>query len=215
MEDFFINFNQYWELFPFRGYEAIFLFAFLEAFAFIGILFPGTVIIVLVGFLSYLGQFDVALVFAAAVLGALGGDIASYYLGKKRGLDLKFGHRGIFKYLYLPEAGTFLLDRGVFSVIAGRFIGPTRAFVPFYMGAAGEKEKKFILADIAGVLIWAAFYLMLGSVFGNSYEYLKRFINGLEFFVALTVVLTIGSLVLTKIFKKKLPGANVNKQPGE
>ncbi len=202
-----------WEYFPLRGYEAIFLFAFLEAFAFIGIIFPGTIIIVLIGFLSYIGQFNFWLAFCAAVLGALVGDIASYYLGKRKGLDLKIGQKSIFKYLYVPEAGGFLLDKGTLSIIVGRFIGPTRAFVPFYMGAAGEKEKKFIISDIIGVLIWAAFYLLLGFFFGNSLHYLRGLISGLEFFIVLFLIFTIAPFVLTKILKKKLPPqGKVNKE---
>ncbi|NQT49283.1 DedA family protein [Candidatus Kuenenbacteria bacterium] len=205
MEEFLTNIYHYINYLPLKGYGVIFLFSFLEAFAFVGILFPGTIIIVLIGLLSYLGHFNIALAFAAAVLGALAGDLGSYYLGKKKGLDLKLGDKGIFKFLYMPEAGEFLLEGGGISIITGRFIGPTRAFVPFYMGAAGEKEKKFIIYDVVGVLVWAAFYLMLGYVFGNSYEFVKQFISGLQFFVILFIVLTVGSLVLTKLFKKKLP----------
>ena len=205
IQDFFANINQYISYLPLGGYGVIFLLAFLEALAFIGVLFPGTIIIVLVGFMTYMGHFNLALAFLACVVGALAGDLVSYYIGKKKGLDLKLGDKGIFKYLYFPDAGDFLLDKGSISIIIGRFIGPTRAFVPFYMGAAGEKEKRFIWYDVIGVLVWAAFYLLLGYVFGNSYELLENFINGFEFFIILFMVLTIGSLLLTKLFKKKLP----------
>jgi membrane protein DedA with SNARE-associated domain len=204
IENFLQHIQSYLEVLPFDGYGIIFLLAFLEALAFVGVLFPGTIIIVFVGFLAYGGVFDLEWAFVLCVVGALIGDLISYYMGKRKGLEPKISSKSIFKWLYIPEAGTFLLSQGGLSVVLGRFLGPTRSFTPFYMGAAGEGEKKFILYDFLGVLIWAAFYLMLGYVFGNSYELIKSFIGLIMFFVALLMVLTIGPLVLAKIYKKKI-----------
>lgn len=156
------------------------------------------------GFFCYTGQFNIFVSFAMAVLGAGVADILSYYMGRYKGLDLKIGKKKLFRFLYLPEAGDFLLNRGGLSIVIGRFIGPTRAFVPFYMGAAGEKERKFIFYDILGIIIWAMFYLLIGFVFGKSYELLRNMMSVFAIFIVFVIMLTVSPLIFTKIFKKKL-----------
>ena len=204
MEQFFFNLDQYFNLFPLKGYELVFLAAAIESLAFIGALFPGTVILVAIGLFCYLGYLKLYLVFPITIIGALLGDLVSYYVGKKKGLELKLGQKSIFKYLYLPEAGDFLLANGGLSIITGRIFGPTRAFVPFYMGAAGEKERKFIIYDVIGVTVWASFYLFLGYAFGDSYQFLKHFINSVELVIIALVILVVGPLIIARIFRKKV-----------
>jgi membrane protein DedA with SNARE-associated domain len=214
MEQFFFNFDQYLNLFPFKGYELVFLAAAIESLAFIGALFPGTVIFVAIGLFAYLGYLKLYLVFPITIIGALLGDLISYYVGKRKGLELKLGQKSIFKYLYLPEAGDFLLANGGLSIITGRIFGPTRAFVPFYMGAAGEKERKFIIYDIIGVTIWASFYLFLGYAFGDSYNFLKHFMNTVELVVIALILFIVGPLIIARIFRKKVikPQTKIEKE---
>ncbi len=184
-------------------YPLILLFSFLESLVFVGVIFPGTILIV-VGYLCYLGQVHFSLAFVFAIAGAILADIMGYYIGRRKGLDLKIGQKSIFKHFYHPEAGKLLLDGGGLSIIVGRLIGPTRAFVPFYMGAAGEKERRFILYDLAGVIVWATFYLLLGYLFGDSYELVKKFISGLEFLIIALIIFFSCSYFVARVFKKKL-----------
>lgn len=195
----------YREMLPLNGYEVIFIFSFLEAVAFIGVLLPGTIVIAMFGFFVYLGEFNFAVTFVLCVIGALFGDLVSYYFGKRKGMEIKLGQKSIFRYVFMPEAGQFLVEQGGLAVIAGRFIGPLRAFVPFYIGAAGGKEKMFILYDLIGVLAWSAFYLVLGAVFGSSYEILKNVMNDFEFFGGIFALLVIVPLIAARLFRKKLP----------
>ena len=203
MEEFLANLGQYVQRLSFWIYPLILLFSFLESLVFVGLLFPGTILIV-VGYLCYLGQVHFSLAFLFAIVGAILADITGYYIGRRKGVDLKLGQKSIFKYCYHPEAGKLLLDGGGLSIIVGRLIGPTRAFVPFYMGAAGEKERRFILYDLAGVIIWATFYLLLGYLFGDSYELVKKFVGGLEFLVFAIIIFSVCSYIVARIFKKKL-----------
>ena len=204
IKEFFTGLTPYLQYFPLQGYELIFLLCFAEALAFVGVLIPGTVLTIFIGFLAYLGEFNMALAFVAAVLGALAGDVVSYYWGKRAGLDLKLGQKSIFKYLYIPEAGDFLLKSGGFGIVTGRFLGPTRAFVPFFLGAAGEKERKFFFYDFIGVLIWAAFFLYLGELFGNGYDYFRGFLDDVQLVVIVLLVIIIGPLLVSRFFRKEI-----------
>jgi len=186
------------------GAWIVFVLAILESLPFIGALVPGTIIIVFVGFLAYIFELNLFLVIGGAVLGAVVGDIIGFYFGRVKKKEYVWAHKFIFKYLYIPEAGRFLLDKGGFSIVLGRLLGPTRAFVPFYMGREGEKEDRFWMYDIIGAMIWAVFYVILGYMFGTSYDLLEKYLNGFGLFVGLLMILIIGPFVLTKIFKKKI-----------
>ena len=186
------------------GSWIVFVLAVMESLPFIGALVPGTIIIVFVGFLAFVFNLNLGLIILGAVLGAVVGDVIGFYFGRVKKKEYAWAHKFIFKYLYIPEAGRFLLDKGGFSVVLGRLLGPTRAFVPFYMGREGEKEDRFWLYDILGAIIWAVFYVMLGYMFGTSYDLLQKYLNGFSMFIVLFVILTVGPFVLTKIFKKKI-----------
>lgn len=215
IETFLSEIHVYSAMLPLKGYEIIFIFSFLEAIAFIGVLLPGTIVIAMFGFFVYLGQFNFAVTFTLCVLGALLGDLVSYYFGKRKGLEIKLGQKSVFRHVFMPDAGAFLVEQGGLAVIAGRFIGPLRAFVPFYIGAAGGKEKMFILYDIIGVLAWSAFYLVLGAVFGSSYEILKNIMNDFEFFGGIFALLVIVPLIIARLFRKKLPEITASKTTGK
>jgi len=204
IENFFMNLEKWSNHFPFGGYEVIAVFAFIESLAFLGVLFPGSFIMVLFGYLCYLKHFDIFLVFSFVCFGALFGDLFSYWLGKKKGLDIKLGKSWIFNKIYFPEAGDYLLKKGPITVVLGRFIGPTRAFVPFYLGAAGQEKKRFLVYDIVGVIFWAVAYLMLGYIFGGCYDSIKNFIKDIDFFVILAFIFVVSPYLFIKIMKKKI-----------
>jgi membrane protein DedA with SNARE-associated domain len=73
----------------------------------------------------------------------------------------------------------------------------------------------FILYDLIGVLAWSAFYLVLGAVFGSSYEILKNVMNDFQFFGGIFALLVIVPLIAARIFRKKLPEIVETKQKHE
>lgn len=186
------------------GAWIVFLLAFFESLPFVGAIIPGTIIIVFVGFLVSIFNLNIYLLIIGAILGAVVGDIVGFYFGRVKKNEYLWAHKFIFKYLYIPEAGKFLLKQGGRSIVLGRLIGPTRSFVPFYMGREGETENRFWVYDIIGAIIWALFYLMIGYIFGSSYDVLQKYIKGFEFFIILLIVFSIGPFVITKLFKRKI-----------
>ena len=160
--------------------------------------------VIAIGFICYKGIWNIALAFIVAILGGLTGDLISYYVGRKKGLDLKLGQKSIFRHLYIKDAGNFLLEGGAASIIIGRFIGPTRPFIPFYMGAAGERERRFIFYDVVGVVLWTSVYLFLGYVFGSSYDLVKQWVDNVTFVVVVVVILIIISIVVGKLQRKNI-----------
>jgi len=196
IKEFFLLLPTLLDFLPFHGYLVIFIFSFLEALAFVGVLFPGTAIIIILGIFAYLGYWNFALVFLLVFLGAVLGDVLSYFLGKKFGVPVeqKFKHNRIYRYLGLDLAMEFLSENEIKSVIIGRLMGPSRAFVPFLLGSLNKKMRTFIASDLLSVFIWCLLYLGIGAIFGSSIALVSNVIEHVEtlfiFFIVLFVLVS-------------------------
>ena len=72
------------------------LIAFLESLAIVGLFIPGSVVIVLAGFLAAQGKGDPYVLMSVAALGSLAGDMLSYWLGARHGARKSFIAHGNF-----------------------------------------------------------------------------------------------------------------------
>ncbi|HZB90179.1 MAG TPA: DedA family protein [Stellaceae bacterium] len=106
------------------------------------------------------GSLNIWLVIAAAAGGAILGDTAGYWIGRKLGywLILRFG-----RYVGLTERriklGQFLFRRyGGAVVFFGRFVAVLRALAAFLAGANDMDWPRFFLFNASGAILWAAAY---------------------------------------------------------
>lgn len=153
------------------GYLLILAAFFLETFAFIGLVFPGMVLILSLGFLTSKGVFSFWILALVIFLGSFAGDIASFYLGGKGGGFLqKKKWRFIFKKEYLERGKKFFARHGGKSVIISKFMGPVRPVVPFVAGLSRFPFAKFFPLSLASSLAWSLFYLFLGNFFGEAWQ---------------------------------------------
>ncbi len=58
--------------------------------------------------------------------------------------------------------------------------------------------------DIIGAFVWSAFYLLLGYVFANSFALVQNVVVMIFIFSGLMIVISLGSLYIAKIMKKKI-----------
>jgi len=165
-------FNHLLELiqnFSIFGYLIIFGLTFFESFAFIGLIIPGSVVVIVGGFLVSQGTLDLEDLFFFATLGAILGDSLSFYMGKKGLITFKEGNK-IFKPSLLHKGESFFKMYGDKSVFVGRFIGWVRPIVPFIAGIFNLDRKTFLLWNISSALIWAASHIALGYFFGQAFQ---------------------------------------------
>ncbi len=148
------------------GYWAVLFVALLESLAFVGILFPGSTIIVLIGFLSAQGFLDIGDLVWFTVFGAIIGDNISYYLGH-RGKKLFPGEGRLLKKNHLEAAERFFARHGNKSVFLGRFIGPLRSIVPFVAGFSRMNYGIFLFWNASSALLWSVSHLYAGYFFGG------------------------------------------------
>ncbi|MGY6555332.1 MAG: VTT domain-containing protein, partial [Wenzhouxiangella sp.] len=167
---------------------AAFAFAFLESLAIVGLVVPGILLLFLVG--AVVG-FDPALfiwVWLAASLGALSGDLASYWVGRH------FRDRipQLWPFYKRPEllaSGQQLFARhGGKSLLMGRFIGPMRPVVPMLAGTMGLRRLVFLGFAIPACLLWAPLYLLPGMLFGASLDLAAELAGRLVLLLVLAVL---------------------------
>ncbi len=148
----------------------IFLVSFGESFAFISLLVPGTTILAACGALVPGGTLSLLPLLAGAIPGAVLGDGASYWLGRRYGPAVTrrwplSRHPGM-----VAKGEAFLRRHGVASVAIGRFFGPIRAVIPLVAGMARMDRCAFWLANVGSALVWAPAIMLPGALLGWAAE---------------------------------------------
>lgn len=144
----------------------IFLVAFVEAFAVIGVVVPG---VVLLFALSLAIGLEPGLFFSAwlvAALGALSGDSVSFWLGQRWQPNPQASRYGD----VLDRARDLFGRHGGKSIFIGRFVGPIRPVIPLVGGMLGMPWRQFLSFAIPACILWAPIYLLPGMIFGASLE---------------------------------------------
>jgi undecaprenyl-diphosphatase len=173
----------------------IFFIAFLESFLLIGLLIPGSTILLTIGSLIATGYLDLWPTLFFAFLGAVMGDNISFWIGVYFQKPLKHSiiyqkHQNIF-----IKGEHFFFKYGIYSIVLGRFIGPIRAVIPAIAGSMGMSGSLFFLVNIISALLWAPIYIMPGYFIGTIYNHLQQLIT-LEISSLLFIIFFLLSLLL-------------------
>tara|TARA_R110000868_G_scaffold410505_4_gene698828 strand:- start:72986 stop:74470 length:1485 start_codon:yes stop_codon:yes gene_type:complete len=145
---------------------ATFLIAFTESLAIVGLFIPGSTLLAVLGVFVGLGTLPAAETFIFAIVGAIAGDILSFWLGYHYHEDIRkiwpFSRFG----KLLNRGEQFFAKYGGKSVFVGRFLGPLRPTMPLIAGIMNLQPKRFLIANVASALIWAPGYIVPGILIG-------------------------------------------------
>ncbi|HQT78703.1 MAG TPA: DedA family protein [Rhodopila sp.] len=152
---------------------AVFLAAIVEAVAVLGILIPGTPILMAVtGAAAMAGQ-SMTPFLAFAVVGAVLGDFFSFWAGSRfRGHLLRlwpFSRRPDL----MQNAERFFQSYGGYSVALCRFVPVLRSTVPLVAGMTGMRQRRFLAANVVSALIWAPVHIYPAQMAGLSMNRLR------------------------------------------
>ncbi len=169
------------------SYLIIFFGAIFEAVPFLGLVIPGQSIVIIGGFLAKEKVINLFAAIFLAATGAIIGDFTGYFLGKKYGYNFFEKYRRYFflKKKYLEGTQRLMQNHTGKSLILGRFNSLTRAFAPFVAGASQVPESKFWPYNILGGFSWATTFVLVGYLFGESYEIASRYIGRFIFWAIL------------------------------
>jgi membrane protein DedA with SNARE-associated domain len=144
----------------------------LEAPAFLGLVLPGELVLVLGGALAHQGRVPLGAALAVGLAGALAGDSAGYWIGHRWGprlLASRLGRRVAPARLHRVEA--LLLRGGGRALLVGRATAGARVVLPGLAGMLGLRYRTFALWTGAAATVWAAAHVLLGYAAGAGWRH--------------------------------------------
>ena len=161
------------KLFQAYGYWIVFFGVMLEN---AGLPLPGETILLAAGFCASQGTFSLPAVIGIAMVGAITGDNASYWIGRELGRTflLRYG-----KYFFLTQKRftrmeSFFHKHGDKTVLVARFISGFRVFTALFAGASHMVWRRFLVFNILGAILWSITIALLGYFFGQNWALLTR-----------------------------------------
>jgi len=185
------------------SYAVVGVLAFLETSAFVGLIAPGELAVVLGGVLAGRGQMQLPLLLGVVWAAAVAGDGCGFLLGRSLGrpfLD-RHGSRVGATPARLRQVEQFFARHGAKAIVVGRFIGVVRAMGPFTAGASGMPAGRFIAADVVGAGLWAAAFTGLGYLFAGSVGALVDALHQAQ--LAAGIALAAGVVVLILVRRRR------------
>lgn len=174
------------------GYALLVVLIGLESF---GIPLPGETALVTAAALAARGHLNIFLVVAAAAVGAIVGDNAGYWVGRKGGIALvrRYGRKVGLTETKLLRVHRFFEDHGPKTVFIGRFIALLRSWAAALAGVGEMPYPIFSMYNALGGIAWSIVFGTLGYVFGHNMPLLEHYIG--RFSIGLVVLVAVGALV--------------------
>jgi len=154
--------------YPVLAIVIAFLAAIVEAVAVLGVLVPGTPILMAVAAAGAMAGMPMMPVIIVSIVGAVIGDFVSYWFGHR----FRFRLRGMWPFAHRPElmgqAERFFHRYGTASVAICRFVPVLRSTVPLVAGMAGMARSKFLIANVCSAFVWAPVHVVPAQFAGLS-----------------------------------------------
>ncbi|HET6208952.1 MAG TPA: DedA family protein [Jatrophihabitans sp.] len=163
---------------PLLALVLVFLLPALEASAFVGVVLPGEIGVILGGVLANQHKLALAAVLVAAIAGAIIGDSVGYWVGKRYGRQLldKVPDR-LLKPEHVDRAQQTIRHYGGRAVFLGRFTAALRALVPGMAGMSKVRYGRFLAWNAVGGALWASSFVVLGYLAGSQYRRIEHYAN--------------------------------------
>lgn len=140
----------------------VFSLGFAESIALVSLFVPSTILFLAIGGLHSAAGGQFLPVWLAGAAGATLGDLASYSIGRTFQHDV---HR-IWPFTRMPgliPQGRAMFERwGVWSIVAGKFVGGLRPFIPVVAGMLQMPWAVFLIGSALSSLVWAGIFLAPG-----------------------------------------------------
>jgi membrane protein DedA with SNARE-associated domain len=171
----------------------LFLLPALEAPAFLGLVLPGEVALLLGGVLAQQDRIPLPAAVAVGTAGALAGDTAGYWIGRRWGPSLlasRLGRRVGPARLHRVES--ILLGGGGRALLVGRCTAGARVVLPGLAGMLGLRYRTFALWTGAAATAWAVAHVLLGYVAGASWRHAHHLAGRVGIALVLVLVVALG-----------------------
>jgi undecaprenyl-diphosphatase len=178
------------------------LLVFAETGLIIGLVLPGEITLLFLGFLAYQGTVRLPAAIAVMVLAALAGDAVAFAEGRRAGPRLRASRLG--RWISTPRwvrAEALLARYSGRAVGAGRFIGFVRTLTPRLAGMSGLAYRQVLPWDLLGIAGWVSGSIVAGYLASGSYSRVAA-----VFGRATEAVLLVGLVVVALVFVGRYVG---------
>jgi membrane-associated protein len=187
----------------------------LEASTLLGIVVPGELALVLGGVLAHQGRVPLVAAVVAGAAGAVVGDTVGYAIGRRVGERL-LAHlpQRLVRPWQVERAKALVRRLGGRAVFAGRFTAALRALVPGLAGVAGVPYRNFAAWNLAGGVLWATGFVLLGFAAGRAWRTAER-LAGRAGLVLLATIVVAATVVLVRRRRPGHRGRPAPERPGD
>lgn len=172
-------------------YLVLFLIAFSESLPMVGLLMPGSTLIVLAGFLILQGKGLFLPVLLCTATGALLGDLLSFWLGGHFGsrmLSLRSFQK---HHKLIKQSEQFFCLHGGKSIFFARFLGPIRGITPFIAGLSKMPGRPLCMYSLISAILWGISYSGIGYLGGASWQQAQGLSARFGLLILLVLIVTI------------------------
>ena len=183
----------------------------------IGVPLPAVPALLAVGALAAHGRISITLVLGAISVAALATDFAWSELGRRRGARVlvRLCQLSLEPDSCLRRAESIFARHGVRAMLAAKFVPGLTTVMPPLAGVFAVARGRFVLYDLAGVLLWAGTWLALGYFFSDAIVLISARATALGRMFGLVIATALAGYVLVKygrrhLFLRKLHKARVS-----
>jgi membrane protein DedA with SNARE-associated domain len=172
----------------------------------VGIPMPAVPALLAVGVLAAQSRISIPVVLGAISIAALAADLTWYELGRRRGAAVlkTLCRLSVEPDSCLRRAESVFTRYGVSSLLAAKFVPGLTTIVPPLAGVFAVTRLRFVLYDLAGVLLWAGTWLALGYFSSNAILSIIARATALGHIVGLVIVTALAEYLLVKYARRSL-----------
>lgn len=145
------------------GYVAVFLVPLMENAFFLGLIVPGSVVLIFAGLGAQEGLIDWYIALPLAIAGAIVGDTLSYLAGRYGWIRI-FGDERVER--WRVKWRDRFIENATWVILLYHFLGYTRLVGPTAAGVLHMPYRRWAPLDYAGVAIWVTSFAAVGYVLG-------------------------------------------------
>jgi len=172
----------------------------------IGVPLPAWPALLAVGALAAGGRICIPLVLGATSVAALAIDLTWYELGRRRGARVL---ARLFRLSVEPDtcahrAEEIFTRHGAASILVAKFIPGVTTIIPPLAGVFAVARARFVLYDLAGVLLWAGTWLTLGYLFSDAIALITARVIALEHMLGFVIGTVLAAYIIVRYGRRQL-----------
>jgi membrane protein DedA with SNARE-associated domain len=172
----------------------------------VGVPLPAVPALLAVGALAAQGRASILLVLVAIAAVALPVDLVWHELGRRRGAPvlLRLCRVSLEPDVCVRRTQGLFERHGVRALLIAKFLPGLTTVMPPLAGVFGVPRPRFALYDLAGVVLWAGFWMATGYVFSETIEMIARRVSTLGRAAGLLIVAVLLGYILLKYLRRQL-----------